>query len=114
MELNTITICQVSTNAALLQMLFETFDFLKIKPTEELQEQCNTRLFTVLNYVKSVLLPHDAIPRNFSNYQYHWRKNSFLHDCITIITSNEFNMNITASTVQSIYKFLCPSDILYY
>ena len=29
MELNTITICQVSTNAALLQMLFETFDFLK-------------------------------------------------------------------------------------
>ena len=39
MELNTITtICQVSTNAALLQMLYNTFDFLKIKPIEELQE----------------------------------------------------------------------------
>lgn len=35
MELNTITICPVSTNAALLPMLYDTFDFLKIKPTED-------------------------------------------------------------------------------
>ena len=34
MELNTITICPVSANAALLPMLYDTFDFLKIKPTE--------------------------------------------------------------------------------
>lgn len=109
MELNTITICPVSANAALLPMLYDTFDFLKIKPTEELQEQCNTRLFTMLNYLKSVLLPHDTIPRNFSNCQDHWRKNSFLHDCITIITPKKFNMNITASTYNPYTNLSVPA-----
>ena len=83
--------------------------FLKIKPTEELQEQCNTRLFTMLNYLKSVLLPHDTIPRNFSNCQDHWRKNSFLHDRITIITPKKFNMNITASTYNPYTNLSVPA-----